>query len=369
MGTKTELSKSKFFQEEVKMKIQTKKQLTVLLAALTMAAPQIGSLVPVLQNTPLGAQTAEAQKYRRGRDYRDDDLNRMNWITRRGQVTNNPSEDYLEMRAEDGQNFRVVARNNVSLRNIDRNDRIEVYGKRDNQIIIAYKVTKLRDSSNTNNRETVRGTIASDLRGDRFLIRINNNYYTVIERNGERNNIRKGREVEATGYWKDGVFYADRVRVTGYDNNNDNDYNERSLQGRVVSDNDNRRFSLRLDNGRMVNVVSDERTPPRLSRGDYVAVEGRWDRNRRGNARDNVFRADRVRILSNNGNNSNETRVDFRGEIIRATQNGRSWDYVVRSNRRDYLVRFDEKFRIGDRVRVVGVLRNGRVTATDIDRA
>jgi hypothetical protein len=59
------------------MKTKNKKQLTLLMAALTMAAPQIGALMPSLQNTPLGVQTAEAQNYRRGTDYRDSDLNRL----------------------------------------------------------------------------------------------------------------------------------------------------------------------------------------------------------------------------------------------------------------------------------------------------
>ena len=436
------------------MKITTKKQLTVLLAALTMAAPQIGANFTNLQNTPLGVQTAEAQNngrgsYKRGRDYRDDDLNRLSWTTQRGVVTSTPGEDYLEMRTDDGQNFRVVTRNNVSLNNIVRNDRIEVYGKRDGGILIGYKVSELRGSSNNNSRETIRGTAASDFKGNYFLIRINNNTYNVIVRDGEPNNFRSGRAVEATGYWKDGAFHADSVRMNG--NNNDNNWNERKLQGTVLSDNGNRRFSMRLDNGRNVDViydernprrlsrgdkvevegrwdrnsqsnsrddvfransvrilnndsntnertlrgvivtdndnrrfvlrtydrrditvVSDERNPRRLSRGDTVEVEGRWDRNERGNARDNVFRANSVRIVSNTGNNNgnnNDTRVDFRGEITRASQVGGSWDYIVRSQGRDYPVRFNEKFRIGDRVRVVGVLRNGRVTASDIDRA
>jgi uncharacterized protein YdeI (BOF family) len=440
------------------MKTTNKKQLTLLLAALTMAAPQIGALSPSLQNTPLGAATAEAQTYRRGQDYRDSDLNRMAWITQRGKVTSNPRDDYLEMRTDDGQNLRVVTRANVSLKKIKRNDRVEVYGKRDGGILIAYSVKEISGSSNNSNSKTVRGTVASDLRGDRFSIRIYNKDYIVVARNGEPNSVRKGREVEVTGRWEGQVFYADRVRVL---NNNDNtnnntNSNERFLYGIVTSDNDNRRFSLRLNDGRTVNVISDERTPARLSRGDTVAVEGkwsssgrwnndnvfrasrlrvvrnndysnnnnnssnrnertlqgivqsdndmrrftirtndrrdvtvvsdernprrlsrgdtvvvegRWDWNQIGNKRDNVFRATSVRIIRNNTSSQNGTKVDFRGTIMRASQNRRNWEYVVRNDGRDYLVTSKEKFRINDRVRVRGVLHNGRITATDIDRA
>lgn len=350
------------------MKTKTKKQLTVLLTALAFAAPQFGAHVPALQNTPLSATAAQAQNYRRGRDYRDNDLNRLSWITRRGTVTNNPSSDYLDLRADDGQHFRVVTRGNVSLRGINRNDRIEVYGKRDGGIIIAYKVTELRGSTSNEQRVTLRGTIAGDLTRDRFLMHYNNNYYNVVLLGNIPNNIRKGRDVEVTGYWKGGAIYADRVQVGG-DSGNTGNWNERTLRGTVLSDYTNRRFSIRSNDGRNITIVSDERTPARLSRGDTVEVSGRWDRNQRGNNRDNVFRADTVRILNNTNWNNNSTRVDFQGVIIRATQNNKNWDYVVRSNGRDYLVRFNEKFRLNDRVRVRGVLRNGRVIASDIDRA
>ncbi len=519
------------------MKITTKKQLTVLLAALTMAAPQIGANFPTLQNTPLGAQTAEAQNYRRGSDYRDTDLNRMGWITLSGKVTSNPRDDYFEMRADNGQDFRVVTRANVSLRNIKRDDRIEVYGKRDGAILIAYSVKESGNSNSGNANDKydskyIRGTVTSNYQGDRFLIRINNKTYTVIAPNGEATSARAGREVEADGEWKNNVFHADRVRVLKESSNDNWNNNERSLQGTVTSDNDNRRFglrlndgrtvniisdertpvrlsrgdmvavegkwsnsgrwnnnnvfnassvriirnnnsnnserflkgtvtsdndnrrfSLRLDDGRTVNVVSDERTPVRLSRGDtvavqgkwsnsgrwdnnnvfnasdvrvirnnnsnnnernlqgmvlndndmrrftirtkdnrdimvvsnernprrlsrgdYVFVEGRWDWNQIGNTRDNVFRATSVRIIrsggeyNNNNNNNAGDRVDFRGTIMRSSQNRSDWDYVVRSSGRDYLVRSKEKFRIGDNVRVRGVLQGGRITATDVDR-
>jgi translation initiation factor IF-1 len=362
----------------VEMKTKNKKQLTLLLAALTLAAPQIGALSPSLQNTPLGLATTEAQTYRRGRDYRDSDLNRLAWITQRGVVTSNPTEDYLEMRAENGQTFRIVTRNNVSLRNIKRNDYIQVYGKRDGQILIAYNVKEIGGSSNNrnwnNNERTLQGVVTSLSESNRFSLRLNDGRnVNVISDDRTPTFFSRGDTLVVTGRWnnsgrwnENSLFRADNVRVVGNSNSNNN---ERTLQGTVLSDNDIRRFTMRTNDRREVTVVSNERTSRRLSRGDVVVVEGRWDWNQLGTRHDNVFRATSVRIIRDNaGNNNNGTKVDFRGTIMRATQNRNNWEYVVRTNGRDYLVTSRERFRINDRVRVRGVLVNGRIVASDIDR-
>lgn len=257
------------------MQTKTKKQLTLLLAALTLAAPQFGALSPSLQNTPLGVQTAQAQN-------------------RRG-----------------------------------------------------------RDSSNKYKRETVRGTVAGDLRGDRFLIRINDKYYTVVARNGESDNIRKGREVEATGYWKDGAFYADSVQVIRNNNNGNNNWNERRLQGQVVRNKENRRYSLRVDDGRTIDFESNDDNSGRVSVGDTVIIEGRWDRNDRDNRHDDVFKADKVRVVSNSGDRNERT---IRGVVLSDNDNRR---FTIRtSDRRDITVVNDERnprrLSRGDTVEVEG---------------
>jgi translation initiation factor IF-1 len=282
------------------------------------------------------------------------------------------------MRADNGQTFRIVTRNNVSLRNIKRNDRIEVYGKRDGQILIAYSVKEISGSSNNrnwnNNERTLQGVVTSLSDSNRFSLRLNDGRnVNVVSDERIPTRFSRGDTLVVTGRWNNSgrwnnnsLFRADSVRVVGNNNSNNN---ERTLQGTVLSDNDIRRFTMRTNDRREVTVVNSERTPRRRSRGDIVVVEGRWDWNQLGTRHDNVFRATSVRIIRDNTiNNNNGTKVDFRGTIMRASQNRNNWEYVVRTNGRDYPVTSRERFRINDRVRVRGVLVNGRIVASDIDR-
>lgn len=60
----------------------------------------------------------------------------------------------------------------------------------------------------------------------------------------------------------------------------------------------NDRFDIRLDSGRTVEVISRDREPKRLSKGDRVELRGDFEKE--------LFIADRVRILDNrDGNNGN----------------------------------------------------------------
>lgn len=359
----------------------TKKQAALLLAGLTLAAPQVEFLPDALEK--IAVSEAQAQVRYRGRDYRDSDLNRLSWTTQEGKITSNPTDDYFDFRADNNVTYRVMAVGNVSLRSFNRDDRIRVYGRLDGRNIIASNVTRIDGGWNnpsTGNRQTLQATVVSNIVGNRFTIRYNNQNRIVVSQGREPQGLRNGQQVELTGYWRGNIFHADQIRVLG--NNNDiwGNRNVQTLQGTVVEDNDRRRFRLRLRDGQTINVVSADRVGARLTRGNYVEVRGRWAN--QGLGRNNTdFRADSVRILNNNyfpGRDNDYRndrydnqygRVEFTGEITKATRVSNGWYYTVRANGRDYTVRFNERFDRGDRVRVRGVLQNGTVVASDIDNA
>lgn len=357
------------------MRMTTKKA-AALLAAITIAPSVLGLFPTSTHSTPLGVSSAQAQprwgtpewernrESRRARDYRDSDLSRLSWITVRGTVTSNPSNDLFEFRSDSGDRYRVLARSNVSLRGIDRNDRVQVYGKRDGNILIAYNVSNLGGGSNSG-VVNLRATVTSNQPGNRFTIRYNNVNRVVVAERGEPSGLRVGSEVDMTGRWRNNVFHASSVRLRdGGWGGGWQDGQTRRIRGRATSDLNNSRFTLRMDNNVNVIVTTSGSSIRRISRGDYVEVVGRWDRN------NNVFRGTSATVLNDDDDDfSNGRRVDFEGQITKASRLFNTWYYTVRTDSgRNVTVRYNRQFRVGDRVEVEGVVQNNTVIATRVER-
>lgn len=361
-----------------KNKMQTTaRRAAALLAALTLAPPLMGIMLPDVTTSSWGISTAQAQPRmgdpdwdrnrdsRRANHYRDSDLARLSWITVRGEVTSNPQRDYFEFRSDSGDRYRVLARSDVSLRGIDNNDRIEVYGKRDGNILIAYRVREVNDGDNDNR---FRATVLDNLSGNRFTIRHRNRIRTVIAERGEPYGLRSGSEVELEGYWRGDIFYARSIRLRdngGWDDDWQDGQNRR-VRGTALTDLNNSRFMLRVDRGRTITVSTKGSSIRNISRGDEVEVWGRWDRG------DNEFKATSA-IVDGRDNDDDDfregRRVEFEGQITKANRLINVWFYTVRTRSgRDVTVRYNREFRVGDRVEVRGVVQNRVVVASDMDR-
>lgn len=274
------------------MKKRTAKSILFLTALALPCTLLSGTSFPL--TTPAHAQprmgTPEWEKNRatrRASDYHDSDLARLNWATVRGRITNNPDNDFFEFRDENGESFRVLVRADVSLRGIERNDFVQVYGKRDGDILVAYRVTKLNED------------------------------------------------------WQDGQT--------------------RRIRGIATSAIRDRRFGLRLNNERVVNIISATNSVRGISQGDEVEVEGRWDR------KGQVFRISKAWVIrkNNEGNFQHGSRVNFKGQVTKATALNKNWFFTVRSQSgRHVTVRYTRQFRVGDRVTVQGVVEKNVVVAS-----
>jgi|GEM_PF-1747054 len=293
-----------------KNKIKTTARRTAaLLAALTIAPPLMGAVVQNTSTVSWGTSTAQAQprwgdpdwaknrNSRRATHYRDNDLSRLSWITVRGEVTDDPERDYFEFRSDSGDRYRVLARADVSLRGIDDDDRVEVYGKRDGDILVAYRVQKLNDNNGGGRDDNrFRATVADNLPGNRFTIRHRNRTTTVIAERGEPYGLRAGSEVTLEGIWRGDTFYASSVRLRDNDwDDNWQDGQSRRLRGTAVTNLNNRRFTLRTRNNQTVEISTQGSSQFSFNRGDELELTGRWDRN------SNKFEVSSGRVLSNNG--------------------------------------------------------------------
>lgn len=356
-----------------KQKTSTFKPAAAVLFAVVAAAPLADSLPPALQGNPLATSSAQAQRRTRARDYTQAELSRLTTATRRGQVISNPNNDFFEMRGEDRRTYRVLAREDVSLRNLRNNDSVEVSGRLDGDILIAYSIQKLNVSPGgtlPGRQESLRGTVITNPMGNSFTMRSQGRTYQITVEGRKPLGLRAGSEVEVQGVSRSGRFYANNIRIID-DKSGDWQYmNERRLQGTVLDGDARYQFRLRTDDGRTIQVSSTDRSAARISRNNYVEVRGRWD-NQGG--RNPIFRAESVRLLNRTSPQGTDrdrgNPVDFLGEVIRSSSSGRnSWTLTVRSNRESYNVLSRENFPIGTLVRVRGTLRAGTVTPTSIER-
>jgi hypothetical protein len=308
----------------------------------------------------------------------------------RGTLSNSNNRSGRDMglftfRAENGETLRAILHEDIRFltesKFFDSNDRVEVEGIRDGDILIARDVRVLEGNRYLS---ILRGTVQSDVRNGRFTMTLNDPGTVTVRRNRVvqvnargtgLNNLRRGDEVELRGTWQgngrfmtNSVFNADSVAYAGDDAGNypgDDDYQNgrvTTLRGVVTNDStagrDNR-FRMTLRNNQTVEVRSD--TNVRLNRNDYVEVRGRWNRD------ESVFRADSVRTLDSRNDDRNTYRVDFTGTITsfnsnnRITvrgDNGRSYEVIAPTN-------IDRNVSRGDRVRVIGTVDADGTTRAD----
>lgn len=137
-----------------------------------------------------------------------------------------------------------------------------------------------------------------------------------------------------------------------------------TVLGTVVRDTaGNDRFVVRLDNGRTVEVISRDREPRRISRGDRVELRGDFE--------NNLFIADRVQILHNvgNGGSNSGQQTTLRGRVVRDFY-GRDFE-IVTDNGATVRVRSlrPEPIRLtnGDRVTVQGRQEGNVFVARDVN--
>jgi hypothetical protein len=289
------------------------------------------------------------------------------------------------LRTENGETLRAILHEDIRFltesKFFDSNDRVEVEGIRDGDILIARDVRVLEGNRYLS---ILRGTVESDVRNGRFTITLNdpgtttqnrNRTVQVNARSASLNNVRRGDEVELRGTWQgngrflyNSVFNADSVSYVGDgDGSYPGDDNYQSgrvttLRGWVVNDStagrDNR-FRITLRNNQTVEVRSEN--TPRLNRNDYVEVRGRWNRD------ESVFRADSVRTLDSRNEDRNTYRVDFTGTITsfnannRITvrgDNGRTYEVIAPTN-------IDRNVSRGDRVRIIGTVGTDGITRAE----
>jgi len=205
-----------------------------------------------------------------------------------------------------------------------------------------------------------------------------------VQANNTPRNLSTGDRVTVSGYASNGVFIGENVRVVRDDRNDDrndrdtwfgrdrdrddDDYGDdwsrtnrstdTTVYGVVTRDLGGNTFEVRTDDGRLVTVRARNGEPNRLTRGDRVVAQGRFNPER------NVFVAETVRITRND----DAGRVNFPGTVTSiGTRNRLS---VRGDNGRTYIVNtrhaVSTDLRRGDRVRVVGDARNGVVTGAQV---
>lgn len=198
-------------------------------------------------------------------------------------------------------------------------------------------------------------------------------------------NLRNGDYVVARGDLRGNTFYAEFV--------NRQDDNVRGNQGRetrvdfrgeVVEVESPQSFRVRATDGHVYAVRTIGTLGRRVSRGDVVRVQGRFDGSfvRANNENVNLLRNDNVYNGNygngnygngnyGNGNYGNgNQRVNFRAKVTRILRQG---ELEVRGdNGQTYIVREPSALvgytRVGDHVQVQGVARVGFISATNIDR-
>jgi len=295
-----------------------------------------------------------------------------------GVVTNTFRGGFV-MRTNDGRSVRVQT--SVEPRNLSTGDRVTVGGRFSGSTYIADTVRVMRDRDNDwrdndwNDRGSIwngrnvegrrviaTGVVTRDLpRENAFDMRTDSGLPVRVRTvANEPRRLRVGDRVEVSGVAESGRLRADRVRILNDRNPSDND---RTLTGVVTRDLRGNIFEVRTDDGRTVVVRAREEEPVRLTRGDRVFVQGRYNANR------GEFVADRIRITENDDRDVEGSRVNFPATVIAvdsATRlqvrgdNGRTYTVDTRSV-------VSSNVDPGDRVRVSGTVRNGIIRADRVE--
>lgn len=335
------------------------------------------ALSPML-GVPQSAQAAppaHAPAYGARRNGGGDFRNNSELRTRlRGTVVEDRDYSFV-LRTDDGR--RVLIQTGNVPANVNRGDRVTVRGFYTGDSFTARRVRVTDDDNwdwnddwndNDNwddgyNRVTVRGIVTRDLwDNDEFEIRAENGRtYRVNTRRNQPRSISRGDRVEVIGDINGSVLRAESVRILSDSNGGWNGgWGNITLSGIVTRNLEGRRFEIRDNNGRTLQVIADSE-PRNIARGDRVYITGRLERN--------VFRASTV---SRNSpfEGSVGSRVNFPGVVTSIQSSTR---FAVRGdNGRTYSVQLNQqlpkKIDVGDRIRVQGtVVYGGVVRANDVD--
>ena len=227
-----------------------------------------------------------------------------------------------------------------------------------------------RNGNDDRNARTLEGVVTRDYAGRTFEMRTDNGRSVTVRVSGaEPNRLSRGDRVRVSGENNNGIFVADNVRIVDNRGGNGNNNDDRHInsEGIVASVDSATRLHVRATNGRTYTVDSRS-TLRNIDRGDRVRVEGDLSNDRVTNAS--------VTLVRNNnasgddyGNGTDGRDVRFNARII-ALDTRRDYITVRGDNGHTYSVYFrnSDDYRVGQNVRVVGVVRNGRVAATSLRR-
>ena len=206
------------------------------------------------------------------------------------------------------------------------------------------------------NKVTIRGVVTRDLpNARRFEIRTDSGALITIRSTlNQPAGLRVGNRVELRGQYSGKFFDASNVAVL------DNNQGQTTIAGTVVSILNNRRLTLRGVGGRVYTVHVPGGITSTIQPGVSVRATGHLSGNVLQRA---TLTYTGGGLLPLPGQN-----IDWSATVV--SRNIARDSLVVRWNNRNYTVNYrrPEDFRVGDRVRVRGVYRNGKVNASSIER-
>ena len=340
------------------------------LTALALTGALLG--VPLFSSAPRAAAD-EAQKLNDGNSAiaeRHNDERRQETFS--GVVTRDARGRVIEVRTDSKRDLVVELRDDAP-RELRRGSRVRVSGnlRRDDNVLRRATVSLLDNGFPGGGfpgvqRTTLRGYVTRELRDRRFDLRSQNTTYEVVLTRDETR-LRNGDHVEVTGVlYKDDTMRDASLRfLGGNDGGNGGGQVNVDFTGRVLDLSGRRFLNARADNGTNYQVRTNFDFDRDIRSGDRVRVVGTARRDGR------EVQATRVERLRQNGP-GNGQRVDIRGtirEIKRVLFNG--GNLIVRGDGgRTWTVRVGNvtNWRVGDRVRVRGIVQDTSLLNAQVDR-
>ncbi len=183
-------------------------------------------------------------------------------------------------------------------------------------------------------------------------------YRVVGQDDNARFDVAANQRVLVRGYITQDILVAFSVRPLFYGGNSQVDF-----PGTVTSINGVSRLSVRGDNGRTYDIDARYRLPYGISAGDYIRITGAWD--------GASVRANQITILGRGSSNggSGDRYVDFPGTVTDVDRYRNTFS-VRGENGITYMVTYtgNDRFGLGDRVRVTGYFDGYNVRANFIGR-
>jgi len=208
-----------------------------------------------------------------------------------------------------------------------------------------------------NNYQTIYGRVTNNLTGARrFQVRTDNGAVITVRTvvGNEPARLSVGDRVQLVGNYAGNVFDAQSATIIA------DTVRRTTLTGRVVTVLNNRRFTLRANN-RLYTVNVPSGLTSSIRSGAQVSVTGNLNGTILQRATFNNTISD---FLPSEGES-----VNWTGTVSNLNITGNTFQ-LRSSNNRVYTVRYrsPEALRVGDRVRVVGVYRNGAVDSSSVTR-